>query len=55
MVNGVSERLFRTGLTLPSGSALTAQECAMIDDTLRSALRALGDRALAAPLTEAAT
>ena len=51
-VNGASERLFRTGLTLPSGSALTEAECGTIDATLRAAL---GRRAVATPLTEAAT
>ena len=42
----------RTGLTLPSGSALTEAECGTIDATLRAAL---GRRAVATPLTEAAT
>ena len=51
-VTGASERLFRTGLTLPSGSALSEEECARIDATLRAAL---GAHAIAPPLTEAAT
>ena len=34
LVNGVSEELFRTGLTLPSGSALTEEECGLVDATL---------------------
>lgn len=50
-VNGASERLFRTGLTLPSGSALTAEECGVIDDTLSAGL---GRRVLFPPLTKAA-
>ena len=51
-VTGASERLFRTGLTLPSGSALSEEECARIDATLRAALAA---HEIAPPLTEAAT
>lgn len=40
IVNGASERLFRTGLTLPSGSALTDEERRSIDSTLVDALTA---------------
>ncbi|MGP5290896.1 DegT/DnrJ/EryC1/StrS family aminotransferase [Brachybacterium tyrofermentans] len=40
LVNGVSEELFRTGLTLPSGSALTEEECGLVDATLVDALGA---------------
>jgi dTDP-4-amino-4,6-dideoxygalactose transaminase len=36
--NGTSERLFKTGLTLPSGSALTASETSVINGTLRGFL-----------------
>lgn len=48
--NGVSEALFRTGLTLPSGSALTDEECRVIDAALTSALAA---RSAVPALTEA--
>ena len=52
LVNGVSESLFRTGLTIPSGSALTAEECRLIDETLAGAL---GTRAGVASLTDVTT
>ena len=51
LVNGVSEGLFRTGLTLPSGSALTEAECRLIDATL---VDALAERAAAPRWEEAA-
>ena len=35
LANGVSERLFHTGVTLPSGSVLTEVECAEVDAALR--------------------
>nr|WP_299301040.1 aminotransferase class I/II-fold pyridoxal phosphate-dependent enzyme [uncultured Brachybacterium sp.] len=34
LANGVSEMLFRTGITLPSGSVLTEAECAVVDAAL---------------------
>lgn len=38
LVNGTSERFFKTGLTLPSGSALTAEEFSRVTDQLQSFL-----------------
>lgn len=46
LTNGASERMFRIGLTLPSGSALTPEECARVDGVLR---KALGIRHAAVP------
>ncbi|PWH06141.1 pyridoxal-5'-phosphate-dependent protein [Brachybacterium endophyticum] len=40
LVNGTSERLFRTGLSVPSGSALTAEECERVDSVLGEFLAA---------------
>lgn len=51
VVNGISEALFRTGLTIPSGSALTDAECRVIDASLGEALAGSSARS---PLTEAA-
>ncbi|MBB5832722.1 DegT/DnrJ/EryC1/StrS family aminotransferase [Brachybacterium aquaticum] len=50
LTNGTSERMFRIGLTLPSGSALTAEECGRVDDVLR---RALAIRHAVAPVVGA--
>ncbi len=38
LVDGTSERFFRTGLTLPSGSALTSEEFSRVTDQLQSFL-----------------
>lgn len=38
--NGTSERLFRTGLSLPSGSALTDDQFTQVHDTIAEFLRA---------------
>lgn len=46
LTNGASERMFRIGLTLPSGSALTPEECARVDGVLR---KAFGIRHAAVP------
>lgn len=37
-IDGTAERLFRLGLTLPSGSALTDDQFATVEDALRKAL-----------------
>lgn len=50
IVNGASEALFHTGLTLPSGSVLTDEECRLIDAAL---VGALGARPAVASVTEA--
>ena len=34
ITNGISEQLFATGLTLPSGSALSEDQRALVVDTL---------------------
>lgn len=38
LVDGTSERFFRTGLTLPSGSALTSEQFSRVTDQLQSFL-----------------
>lgn len=38
-VDGTSERLFRTGLSLPSGSVLSPDQCATIAETIDDFLR----------------
>lgn len=44
-VTGAAERLFVTGLALPSGSALTAGECARVDSVLESFFTSRAERA----------
>jgi dTDP-4-amino-4,6-dideoxygalactose transaminase len=39
-LNGSSEQLFERGLTLPSGSALSSEQTARIDEAIRSFLEA---------------
>jgi dTDP-4-amino-4,6-dideoxygalactose transaminase len=40
--NGTSERLFRTGLSLPSGSALSDDQFERVTDATRDFLEAAG-------------
>lgn len=47
--NGVSERLFRTGLSLPSGSALTDDQFARVADAIEDFLARSSDRPSPAP------
>ena len=42
LINGVSERLFENGLTLPSGSAMTVEQMDRVADFLDRFLRARG-------------
>ena len=40
MLDGTSQRLFERGLTLPSGSALTEDEFAHVEQSIMEAMRA---------------